>query len=54
MKNILKRHIQLHNCTTKLLYIFLVGKFSLEFEEDTNIVLKNKLCFILNWGRNVG
>jgi len=32
------RHIKLYNCMTKLLHIFLVGKFSLEFEEDTKKV----------------
>jgi hypothetical protein len=37
----LKRHIQLHNCTTKLLHIFLVGKFSFEFEKDTISFQKN-------------
>jgi hypothetical protein len=35
LKNILKRRIQLYKCTIKLLYIFRVEKFSLEFEEDT-------------------
>jgi hypothetical protein len=41
LKNMLKRHIQLHNCMIKLLHIFLVGKFSLEFEEDTKLPLND-------------
>lgn len=40
----LKRHIQLHNCMTKLGPIFLIRKFSLEFEEDTKEQLKQEYC----------
>jgi len=32
----LMRRIKLGNCTTKLLHILRIGKFSLEFEEDTS------------------
>jgi hypothetical protein len=31
----LKRHVKLRNCILKLLYIFMVGNFPIEFEEDT-------------------
>ena len=56
-RNTLKRCIQLYNCMIKLLYIFRVGKFSIEFEEDTYFLLiqvlkyfsfsriSNSLCF---------
>jgi len=35
LKNMLMKHIKLNNCMIKLLHILPVGKFSLEFEEDT-------------------
>lgn len=37
LRNDFKRCIQLYNCMIKLLHIFRVGKFSIEFEEDTKI-----------------
>ena len=42
LKNMLRRHIQLHNCTIKFLYIFMVEKFSFGFEEDTKLRMEKK------------
>jgi hypothetical protein len=39
LKNSINRRIILYNYMTKLLHIFPVGKFSLEFEEDTVFLL---------------
>ena len=40
LENNLIQCIQLYNCLTKLLRVFRVGKFSIEFEEDTFSLLE--------------
>jgi len=37
MKNNFEQRIQLYNYMLKLLHVSQVGKFSIEFEEDTNV-----------------
>jgi len=52
-ENLFKRRIKLYNCMIKLLHIFLFGKISLEFEEDTYFTSTRIVAIFLSIGLKI-